>query len=68
VPVVGCGEVKYYVRYILEFYLYFCLILVDYLILSGVEVVSELILLLILQIVLGSGMRKIAIVEENIWT
>jgi hypothetical protein len=42
VPVVGCGEVKYEVRYILEFYMYFCLILMDYLIFSGVEVISEL--------------------------
>ena len=36
------------------FYLYFCLILVGYLILFGVEIVSELIILLQLQMVLGS--------------
>jgi hypothetical protein len=34
------------------FYLYFCLILVDYLILFGVEIVNELVLLLRLQVVL----------------
>jgi hypothetical protein len=41
------------------FYLYFRVILVDYLILIGVGIVSELILLLRLQMVLGSVMRKI---------
>ena len=43
----------------MEFYLYFCLVLVDYLILFGVEIVSGLVLLLRLQMVLGSIMRRI---------
>ena len=41
------------------FYLRFCLVPVGYLILFGVEIVSELILLLRLQMVLGSVMRRI---------
>ena len=40
------------------FYLCFCLMLVGCLILFGREIVSELILLLRLQMVLGSVMRK----------
>ena len=41
------------------FYLYFCLILVDYLIMFGIEIVSELVLLLQLQVVLESVIWRI---------
>ena len=41
------------------FYLYFCLILVDYLILFDVEIVGELTLLLRLRMVLERVMLKI---------
>jgi hypothetical protein len=41
------------------FYLCFCLIPVDYLILFGGEIVGGLILLLQLQMVLGSAVQKI---------
>jgi len=40
-------------------YLHFCLILVDYLILFGVEMLSELTQFLRLKMLLGSAVRKI---------
>ena len=43
----------------MEFYLYFCLSRSGYLILFGVEILSELGLLLQLRMVLGSVMQKI---------